>query len=388
MNVLLITPLYHIEGRKELIHDTSAIHYLVRPWAREHNVVVVDIYLQSIKYVWRYLSSQARKYKDGYFYEVDGVKVGLIEVQKMPKQGPVVLKCQSKRIHEFIEDFLHRIDFEPDVVVAHVPICSAYVVSEIFMDKPKVAVFHSTDVIFWEKKKKCSDLVIGIYDKYFTRSRAIRDFFEHKGLNALSKDVIYSGVPSASNTNNNRIRNRIIYAGKFIRRKRVNDIIKALSIVQREGYSFTFDIYGDGICEDLLKRQAERQLDSACFRFCGKVSREELIKQLGNADFFIMVSERETLGLVYLEAMMQGCIPIGSEGEGIDGIIEDGINGYLVKPRNVDMLVEKVKICLDASESEKEQIRHNIHTCMETFSEYDKGMEYFNKICEPYNRDK
>ena len=51
-----------------------------------------------------------------------------------------------------------------------------------------------------------------------------------------------------------------------------------------------------------------------------------------------MVSENETLGLVYLEVMAQGCIPVGSRGEAIDGIIVDGRNGFLVNPNNEEDL--------------------------------------------------
>ena len=42
MNILVITPLYYIQGRPNLLHDTSAIHYLIRPWAAEYNVLVVN----------------------------------------------------------------------------------------------------------------------------------------------------------------------------------------------------------------------------------------------------------------------------------------------------------------------------------------------------------
>ena len=42
-----------------------------------------------------------------------------------------------------------------------------------------------------------------------------------------------------------------------------------------------------------------------------------------------MISQGEAFGLVYLEAMARGCITIASRGEGFDGIIKDGINGFL-----------------------------------------------------------
>ena len=38
-----------------------------------------------------------------------------------------------------------------------------------------------------------------------------------------------------------------------------------------------------------------------------------------------MISELETFGLVYIEAMAAGCITIASRNEGFDGIIKDGV---------------------------------------------------------------
>ena len=51
-----------------------------------------------------------------------------------------------------------------------------------------------------------------------------------------------------------------------------------------------------------------------------------------------MISKAEAFGLVYLEAMAQGCITIASRNEGFDGIIQHGVNGFLCEAGNVDEL--------------------------------------------------
>ena len=61
----------------------------------------------------------------------------------------------------------------------------------------------------------------------------------------------------------------------------------------------------------------------------GRKPREEVILMLDRADCFIMISRDEVFGLVYLEAMARGCIVVASRGEGMTGIIEDGVNGFL-----------------------------------------------------------
>ena len=54
----------------------------------------------------------------------------------------------------------------------------------------------------------------------------------------------------------------------------------------------------------------------------------------------------EALGCVYLEAMASGCLAIGTQGEGIDGFIRSGENGYLVPPNNPDAIANIIRHCL------------------------------------------
>ena len=48
-------------------------------------------------------------------------------------------------------------------------------------------------------------------------------------------------------------------------------------------------------------------------------------------DIFILPSVNETFGMVYLEAMSQGCITVCTKDDGISGIIKDKENGFLTE---------------------------------------------------------
>ena len=47
-----------------------------------------------------------------------------------------------------------------------------------------------------------------------------------------------------------------------------------------------------------------------------------------------------------LEAMGEGCITIGTKGEGIDGIIRDGENGFLVERDDALAIAEIIETCV------------------------------------------
>ena len=74
------------------------------------------------------------------------------------------------------------------------------------------------------------------------------------------------------------------------------------------------------------------------------------------ADVFVMVSSPETFGLVYIEAMAQGCITIGSLNEGIDGIIENRKNGFLVSAADVNELTSCFKEIYSMGHEQKKNI--------------------------------
>jgi glycosyltransferase involved in cell wall biosynthesis len=73
-----------------------------------------------------------------------------------------------------------------------------------------------------------------------------------------------------------------------------------------------------------------------------------------------MVSAPETFGLSYLEAMAAGNIVIGAKGYGIDGIVRDGINGFLCNPRSIEELASVVeRIALQMPDADFRRIVNN-----------------------------
>jgi glycosyltransferase involved in cell wall biosynthesis len=93
-----------------------------------------------------------------------------------------------------------------------------------------------------------------------------------------------------------------------------------------------------------------------------------------------MISEGEAFGLVYLEAMSRGCITIASKNEGMDGIIKDGINGFLCESGNQFDLENKLRFISCLSTKEIKVIKINaIHTAQEYTNE-KAALKYLNLI--------
>ena len=78
-------------------------------------------------------------------------------------------------------------------------------------------------------------------------------------------------------------------------------------------------------------------------KFMGLMQGEALSRAYAAADVFVMPSESETLGFVVLEAMASEVPPVGAAAGGIPNLVNDGVNGYLFKPGDVDDLTQKVR---------------------------------------------
>ncbi len=100
----------------------------------------------------------------------------------------------------------------------------------------------------------------------------------------------------------------------------------------------------------------------------GPLTREEISNILSESDIFLDASLNEGFGLLPLEAMASGCVPIISNSFGINEYLKDGENGFIINEVNQpNKYVEKVKYLIDNS-SEFKTIRDK---SQETAKEFD-----------------
>lgn len=379
MNILVITPIYYIKDRKNLFHDSSAIHYLIRPWAKEHNVTVINIYSQPIGKIIRYKSREERNYyRKGYHFFADGVKVHMCEIQRFYKQKAILDDRQTKRVLDFIDSVISE-ENKPDVIVAHMPTFCLNVLERIYPSVKKMAVLHQTDVINCREDISKVEKINLLFSKIFTRSNAIRKFCRKQSIRA-EEEIVYSGVPiniKEQGRKEKPDKYRIIYVGKLIKRKNVD---KCILCLQDLSLKVSFDIYGSGPELPYLQKLAQESRCSANITFHGQVAHEKIADIMENGDIFIMTSVGETFGLVYLEAMAFGNIVIGSRNEGIDGVIVDGENGFLVEPYNIEELVNCLESIFRMDKEKYAEITQNANLTAKKYTEEKMGRKYLSMI--------
>ena len=134
---------------------------------------------------------------------------------------------------------------------------------------------------------------------------------------------------------------KITTVSKLIKRKNVDVVLRALAQISE--FDFEYRIIGDGKERKALEKLAKSLKIENKVKFIGAVSHDKVFEYLRESDIFVMLSRKETFGLVYLEAMASGNIVICTKDDGIDGIIKNSQNGFLceAEPQKLkDLLIE------------------------------------------------
>lgn len=98
------------------------------------------------------------------------------------------------------------------------------------------------------------------------------------------------------------------------------------------------------------------------------------------AQIFTLISSGEAFGMVYLEAMLQGCITIASFGGGFDGIIKNGENGFLCRAGDHEMLAGIYKKIESMSSEERNRIGQAAVETAIQFSETNVARKYLSDV--------
>ena len=177
---------------------------------------------------------------------------------------------------------------------------------------------------------------------------------QRRGLKREQIHVIYGGVqPGDFEVQAGEIENLreelelgeekvLLTVSRLVQRKGHGNVIRALPLIARTVGPVGYLITGTGPEEKDLRRLADEYGVGELVRWLGCVPEERLPALYHVADVFIMPSRDlaghpiEGLGLVYLEANLAQPPVIGGRTGGTGDAIEEGVNGLLVDPENVD----------------------------------------------------
>jgi glycosyltransferase involved in cell wall biosynthesis len=86
--------------------------------------------------------------------------------------------------------------------------------------------------------------------------------------------------------------------------------------------------------------------------------------------------ETEGMPAVLLESLAMGLLVVASKVSGIPDVVEDGVNGWLIAPNDIDALVKKITEVLTMDNSSLKKIAENARITAKRFDWVNIGKIY------------
>jgi glycosyltransferase involved in cell wall biosynthesis len=166
-------------------------------------------------------------------------------------------------------------------------------------------------------------------------------------IQAISNAIDLSTfTPSVQRETNGLI--RLLYVGRFNVFKNVETLVEAVARLYRMNVGeFELKLVGEGEQRRVLERLVSELGLTRQVRFAGWVPRDQIVDQYRRADIFVTATTWEGMPNTVLEAMACGLPIIGTRASGLQELVRDGINGYLVPMKNADALAEAIALLID-----------------------------------------
>ena len=138
---------------------------------------------------------------------------------------------------------------------------------------------------------------------------------------------------------------KVIYVGRLeYGLKRVDRFIRIWARLEKMHSDWSALIVGDGGVRCQLERLSQK-LGCKRLTFEGFKSPEVYYRE---ASILCLTSSSEGFGMVLVEAMQHGCVPVlFNSFPAASEIVDDGINGYLVNPFNKNHFAEKLSLLME-----------------------------------------
>lgn len=183
-------------------------------------------------------------------------------------------------------------------------------------------------------------------DYFVPVSKELAEFYKKY----LGKKVFY--IPNCLDKIPNKLSKldskNLVSVGRLSKEKGFDDLLRLFKKISSKHSDWKLNIIGDGMeRNDLLALANELKLGDKVV-FHGYQNKEYINEVLLDSSIYVMTSHTESFGLVLIEAMSFGIPALAyTSAQGANEIIDDGVNGYLIKDRNEEEMLEKINNLID-----------------------------------------
>lgn len=188
--------------------------------------------------------------------------------------------------------------------------------------------------------KILADMYVQLFpriDGFHAVSNATSLIAQNYGASPSKIKTVYSGLPLGEmvfhkKTEQERLL-KILSVGRSHWTKGYTYALDAMVLMKSENIDFEYTIVGVDKDEELLFQRSQLNLEKEV-RFLEELSFEDVKEEIKKADVLLLPSVEEGIANVVLEAMALGTLVVTTNCGGMNEVITDGKNGFLVHIRN------------------------------------------------------
>jgi glycosyltransferase involved in cell wall biosynthesis len=189
-------------------------------------------------------------------------------------------------------------------------------------------------------------------DRLVGNSHAVVDYYRELGVPEDRLAMIYSGIADEAPPSIDPAAVRaefgfaaeapvVLFAGRLAEQKRIDDLLKALDLLQHVQPDLRTLIVGDGPLRTSLEQTAHAYDLAGKVRFLGH--REDVPRLMSAADLVVLPSAYEGLPNMVLEAMHLGKPVVATAAPGTTEVVVDGQTGVLVPVGDTRSLARAIR---------------------------------------------
>jgi N-acetyl-alpha-D-glucosaminyl L-malate synthase BshA len=262
--------------------------------------------------------------------------------------------------------------YKIDIIHAHSVIPTGFigiVVAKIIAC-PSVITSHGMDINNFDAKSIYGHLIsfsLNHCDKAIAVSGDLAETMKSLGIEENKIVILRNAVDTErfKPSKNMQLRHKckigknevlILFVGYLDSFKGIFELIDAFYEINKKNKNVKLMIVGTGPKEDELKKKVSKLSLKNFVIFTGNIAPIEMHKYYQAADIFLLPSYTDAGGppVVFIEAMACGLPVIGTNVGGIPEGIENGINGFIIPPKNVDELTNRLEILFKDKNLRKE----------------------------------
>lgn len=245
----------------------------------------------------------------------------------------------------------------PNVVVSFVGRINAVVLTASLGNRIPIVVSERSD----PHNDGRGALMLKYCDLIYRRANAIvfqTSYQQHcfSKCHAQRSYIIPNAI-NVPNTNNGdeEDQNLIVTAGRLHPAKNHKMLIRAMAIVKKHVPEAVCRIYGDGALREELEESITTEGLQGTVLLEGR--KDNVSDYVRKAKIFAMSSDYEGLSNALMEAMLMGKICISTDYNGVDDLIDNGINGIVVPKSDEKAMAKAIIEALTSSDEKYPRMR-------------------------------